>query len=109
MPWFAAWSSRLLVFEIWLQGVALRMVGSHQGVHMFPERARSVTVVSVLNELNPPTAARQRGRAASPVAQAGCLLCQTDGAPTKHHAAITGSQIAHPNDDVATNGTMGFP
>ena len=29
--------------------------------------------------------------------------------PAKHHTAITGSQIAHPNDDVGTKGMIGFP
>jgi hypothetical protein len=33
----------------------------------------------------------------------------TDGAPPKHQSAITGSQIAHPNEESAANGTMGFP
>src|SRR5215218_7926579 len=31
----------------------------------------------------------------------------TDGAPAKHQSAITGSQMAHPNDESAANGTMG--
>jgi len=33
----------------------------------------------------------------------------TEGAPAKHHAAIMGSQMAHPKEDIGTNGTMGFP
>ncbi len=33
----------------------------------------------------------------------------TDGAPAKNHRAITGSVMAHPNDESAANGTMGFP
>ena len=33
----------------------------------------------------------------------------TEGAPAKHHAAIMGSQMAHPKEDVGTKGTMGVP
>ena len=32
----------------------------------------------------------------------------TEGAPAKHQSAITGSQMAHPNEESAANGTMGF-
>jgi hypothetical protein len=33
----------------------------------------------------------------------------TEGAPVKHHRAITGSQIAHPRDDPGIKGTIGLP
>src|SRR5882762_8911541 len=33
----------------------------------------------------------------------------TAGAPAKHHAAIMGSQMAHPKEEVGTKGTMGCP
>ena len=32
-----------------------------------------------------------------------------EGAPMKHQIAMTESHIAHPSDDDAANGTMGFP
>jgi hypothetical protein len=32
-----------------------------------------------------------------------------EGAPAKHQIAITGSQIAHPSEEVAAKGTMGVP
>jgi hypothetical protein len=33
----------------------------------------------------------------------------TEGAPAKHHIAITGSQIAHPSEEPGRKGTIGFP
>jgi len=39
----------------------------------------------------------------------GETIDTTEGAPAKHHAAIMGSQIAQPKEEVGANGTMGFP
>jgi hypothetical protein len=32
-----------------------------------------------------------------------------DGPPRRHHRAMTGSQIAQPNDECAANGMIGAP
>jgi len=36
-------------------------------------------------------------------------IVQIDGAPIAYQSAMTGSQIAQPNDEIGANGMMGFP